>query len=479
MNTSIPPDDTFLYEQLATTISKLIDIGTLKPGDRLPSVRKLSKKRGVSISTVLQAYRHLEDSCLVEARPQSGFYVRPQVRNRPTEPAISDPPLAAAEVEVGELAMKGLEAVADPAVVPLGAAIPSPDLLPSVRLNRALATIARRAGPEINTYLLPQGYEPLRQEIARRALDWGCSLSRDDFLITCGCLQALSLCLRAVARAGDTIAVESPAYFGVLQLIESLHMKALEIPTCPREGLNVDALAQAIEQESVTACLVTPNFSNPLGSLMPDAQKRALVDLCARHEIPLIEDDLYGDLYFEPPRPRSLKAFDQTGLVLHCGSFSKTLAPGYRIGWVTPGRFAKEVRRAKMASTISTATPLQMALTEFLQQGGYDRHLRTLRRAFASNLERMTQAVGEYFPEGTCATRPMGGFVLWVELPEKVNAMRLYHEALQHNISITPGPIFSATGEFGQCIRLSGGYPWSDRIEQSLQTVGQLAYAHL
>ena len=470
-----PPDEAFLYEQLASSISKLIDVGTLKPGDRLPSVRKFSKKRGVSISTVLQAYRHLEDCCLVEARPQSGFYVRPQVRHRPTEPTISEPPLAATEVEVSELVMKVLESVADPAVVPLGAAIPSPDLLPTARLNRVLATVARQAGSEINTYLLPQGYEPLRQEIARRALDWGGSLSRDDFLITCGCLQALSLCLRAVARAGDTIAVESPAYFGVLQLLESLHMKTLEIPTCPRDGIDVEALERAIEHQAVKACLVTPNFHNPLGSLMPEAAKKALVDLCARHAVPLIEDDLYGDLYFEPPRPKSLKAYDRTHNVLQCGSFSKTLAPGYRIGWVTPGRFTKEVRRAKLASTISTAAPLQMAMAEFLRQGSYDRHLRTLRRAFANNLERMTQAVGEYFPEGTRATRPTGGFVLWVELPKTVNALRLHRAALKHQISIAPGPIFSATRQYDHCIRLSGGYPWSDRIEQALQTLGGLA----
>ncbi len=470
-----PNEEAFLYEQLATSISKLIDGGTLRPGDRLPSVRKFSKKRGVSVSTVLQAYRHLEDCRLVEARPQSGFYVRPQVRNRPTQPKISAPPLAATEVDVSELVMEVLESIADPDVVPLGAAIPSPDLLPTVKLNRVLATVARQAGAEINMYLLPKGYEPLRHEIALRALDWGCNLSSDDFLITCGCLQALSLCLRAVARAGDTVAVESPAYYGVLQLLESLHLKTLEIPTCPRDGIDVEALEHAIAHEPVKACLVNPNFQNPLGSLMPEANKKALVDLCARHEIPLLEDDLYGDLYFEPPRPKSLKAFDRTGNVLHCGSFSKTLAPGYRIGWVAPGRFEKEVRRAKLASTISTAAPLQMALAVFLRKGGYDHHLRTLRRAFAGNLERMTQAIGEYFPEGTRATRPLGGFVLWVELPETVNALDLHRQALKHQISIAPGPIFSTTGQYGHFIRLNGGYPWSDRIEQALQTLGRLA----
>ncbi|MFQ5568445.1 MAG: PLP-dependent aminotransferase family protein [Rhodothermales bacterium] len=468
-------DEDFLYEQLASSITKLIDVGTLKPGDRLPSVRKLSKQRGVSIATVLQAYRHLEDGRLVEARPQSGFYVRPQVRNRPTEPNISAPPLAPTEVGVSDLVMDVFETAADPNIVPLGAAIPSPDLLPTIKLNRVLAAVARKAGRETNTYLLPQGYEPLRREIARRALDWGCTLSRDDILITCGCLQALSLSLRAVARAGDTVAVESPAYFGVLQLIESLHMKTLEIPTCPRDGIDVDALQHALVRKPVKACLVTPNFHNPLGSLMPEANKKALVDLLARQGIPLIEDDLYGDLYFDPPRPKSLKAYDRTENVIQCGSFSKTLAPGYRIGWVVPGRFATEVTRTKLASTISTAAPLQIAVTEFLKKGGYDHHLRGLRRAFAGNLERMTQAIGEFFPEGTRVTRPRGGFVLWVELPERARALDLHRKARKHKISIAPGPIFSATGQYEHFFRLNGGYPWSDRMEEALETLGRIA----
>ena len=467
--------DAFLYQQLADTISKQIDSGTLKPGDRLPSVRRVSRQRGVSVSTVLQAYRHLEACRLVEARPQSGYYVRPQVRLRPTMPPITAPPLACCEVRITELLRQVFETANDPAIVPLGAAIPSATLLPTVPLGRELARVARRAEPESNTYLVPHGYTPLRREIARRSLDWGGSLAVDDVIITCGCLQALSLCLRAVARAGDTIAVESPAYFGVLQLIESLHMRALEIPTCPRDGLSVEALEAATKTHQIKACLVTPNFHNPLGSRMPEAEKRALVDLCARHEIPLIEDDLYGDLYFEPPRPTPLKAYDETGLVMHCSSFSKSLAPGYRIGWVAPGRFRADVVRVKLASTIATAAPLQMALAAFLQKNSYDRHLRRLRRVLADNLARMTQAVGEFFPEGTMATRPAGGFVLWVELPPEVDAVALHHAALERGISIAPGPIFSATGGYRHCIRLSAGHPWSERIEEALKTLGGLA----
>lgn len=470
-----PPEETFLYEHLAGSIRRLIDGGTLRPGDRLPSVRRLSRERGVSIATVLQAYRMLEDHRLVEARPQSGFYVRAAVRHRPVEPRISAPSPDPCAVSIGDLVVDVLESMADGSMVPLGAALPSPELLPTARLNRMLASVARQAGVEGNTYRLPQGDLDLRTEIARRSLEWGCSLAPDDLLITTGCMEALSLSIRAVASAGDTVAVESPAYFGVLQLLESLHIKALEIPTCPRNGLMVDALEEALRTRPVRACLVTPNFQNPLGSRMPEEAKQALVRLLARHEIPLIEDDLYGDLSFAPPRPRSLKAYDHEGNVLHCGSFSKTLAPGYRVGWLAPGRYLGAVKRIKYATTIATAALPQMALAAFLRKGGYDHHLRRLRRALSQNLERMTHAVAEFFPEGTRVSRPGGGFVLWVEMPEAVDALALYRRARERGISIAPGPIFSPSGGYRHCVRLNGGYPWSDRIEEALHTLGRLA----
>ncbi|NNF57922.1 MAG: PLP-dependent aminotransferase family protein [Rhodothermaceae bacterium] len=467
--------DAFLYERLAASLTALIEAGTLRPGERLPSVRRFSAQQRVSVSTVLQAYRLLEDRRLVEARPQSGFYVRAECRTRPAEPSISTPSLAAQPVGVGAFVAEVSAVMADPSIVPLGAAVPSPDLLPTDALNRTLASVVRRTGWASNTYLPPQGDADLRHEVARRALDTGATLAPDDLVITNGCMEALALCLRAVAREGDTVIVESPAYFGILQLIESLHLKALEVATDPREGLCLNELERALTKRRVVACIVTPNFHNPLGSRMPEAKKEILVRLCAVHDVPLLEDDLYGDLYFEAPRPTSLKAYDETGGVLSCSSFSKTMAPGYRIGWAAPGRYRDAVIRLKLASTIMTAAPLQHALTSFLQKGGVEVHLRRLRRAYADNLARLTQAVGEHFPEGTRATRPQGGFVLWVELPEAVSAVALYQEALRRKISIAPGPIFSATGQYAHHIRLSGGYPWSDRTDRALKTLGRTA----
>lgn len=465
----------FLYEQIVADITDRIDGGSLRPGDRLPSVRAFSRQHGISISTVMQAYRNLEDRLLIEARPQSGFYVRPKIRELPGEPEISAPPAGSREVSVTELIMDVCASVLDEEIVPLGAAIPSPTLLPTEQINRLLANVARKQSPRATQYLVPLGDHELRQEIARRSLDWGFNISSDDVIITCGCMEALTLCLRSVAREGDTIAVESPTYFGVLQLIESLRMRAVEIPTHPRHGISLEALEDAFKDSNVTACLFMPNFHNPLGCVMSDDKKQALVQLANQYAIPIIEDDLYGDLYHQPPRPKSLKAFDTEYRVLYCSSFSKTLSPGFRVGWAVPGPYMQTVMQSKMASTIATAAPLQMTIKAFLQKGGYDRNLRRLRSAFAFNIARITDAVAEYFPAGTRVTRPKGGFVVWIELPKDVDALKLYNRALQQKIGLAPGPIFSTTQTYNNFIRLNGGYPWSDRIESALKTLGQIA----
>ena len=470
---TLQDQDAYLYEQAADRIATLIDRGTLRPGERVPSVRKLSAQLRISISTVLQAYFLLEDRGFIEARPQSGFYVKLRPRDLPPEPKPSNPSLSATEVGVAELLAKVFEAARNPDFIPLATAIPGPDLLPTKPLNRLMAWVARHRGEQGVNYDFPPGNEALRRQVARRSLDWGCSLSPDDIVTTCGTMEALNLCLRAVAKPGDTIAIESPTFYGILQA--SLGMRALEIPTHPRDGIDLNALEQAIKKNKVKACLLIPNFNNPLGCCMPDNNKKQLVEMLGRREIPLIEDDIYGDIYFGAARPKTAKAFDKEGLVLLCSSFSKTIAPGYRVGWTAPGRFKAQVEHLKSMNTIATATLPQMAVARFLESGGYDRHLRKLRKALATQVQRVTLAVRQYFPEGTRITRPTGGFVLWVELPKSVDSLELYRKALEKKISIAPGPIFSAKQKYQNFIRLSCGQAWSDSLEQALKTLGRLA----
>lgn len=465
-----------LYENVAEEISSLIDRGRLRPGDRLPSVRRLSLQHGVSVSTSLQAYLLLENRGLIEARPQSGHYVRERRAPLP-EPHMTRASATATRVTVSDLVAEVYRSTNDPHLVPLGAAVPSPEILPTEKLNRMLSNIARTAGGMGVSYDPPPGYLPLRRQIARRSVGWGLALNADDLVTTIGAMEALHLCLRAAARAGDTIAVDSPTYYGVLQLIENLGMKVLEIPSHPRTGMDLDALGEALRHHKIKACLAVPNFSNPLGSLMPDEAKKQLVEMLARRDIPLIEDDIYGDLHFGEARPRPAKCFDREGLVMLCSSFSKTLAPGYRVGWVAPGRFRERVERLKFEQTIATPTLPQMAVTEFLENGGYDHHLRQMRRKLASQVQRMTEAIAEHFPAGTRVSRPLGGFVLWVELPPGTSALALHESALAQGISIAPGVIFSAKQRFSNCIRLHCGSPWSDTIARATRTLGRLAGA--
>jgi DNA-binding transcriptional MocR family regulator len=464
----------FLYEEVANELARLIAAGTYRPGDRLPSVRQLSLQRKISVSTVLQAYMLLEERGLIEARPQSGYYVRLLPAAAPPEPEISSPEPDAAQVGLRELIMRVLRDSENPNLVQLGTALPNRDLLPTKKLNRIVATLAREKEEQSNGYFFPPGYEPLRVEVAQRAVAAGCSLSPADIVITAGCSEAMELCLRAVCRAGDIVAIESPTYFGILQSIEALGLKALEIPTHPRDGISLEALRFAIEQHPVRACLVVSNFNNPLGSCMPEENKRELVELLARHEIPLIEDDISGEIYFSEQRPLVAKAFDRKGLVLLCSSFSKDVCPGYRVGWTAPGRFRATVEWLKFASSGVTASLPQMAVAEFIASGGYDRHLRRLRREYAQNVAWMTQAVTRYFPPGTRVTRPAGGFVLWVQLPEQVDSLELYRQALKAGVTLAPGYIFSAKQQYRNFIRLNAAV-WTREVERAIARLGELA----
>jgi DNA-binding transcriptional MocR family regulator len=364
-----------------------------------------------------------------------------------------------------------------PDIVPLGVANPSPELLPVRALNRALRDVASRAPQATVNYTFPPGNAELRRQIAFRAADFGSEVDPNDVIITTGATEAISVALQTVAKPGDIIAVESPTYFSGLQIIERLGMLALEIDTDPQEGMCLDALERALKNHPVKAVLTVGNFSNPTGGLMPDVAKAELVEILAEHDIPLIEDDVMGDLHFGELRPRSCQAFDREGRVITCSSFSKTVAPGYRVGWVLPGRYRQQIMQGKQLASSASASVTQMAMAEFLASGQYDRHLARLRRACREQVERLRYAVAEHFPAGTRVTRPQGGSTLWVQLPRGVDSNQMYQEALRAGISVTPGTLFSATGKYQNFIRLCAGHPWSPQIERAVHVLGDIAAA--
>ncbi len=463
-----------LYEQVALRLIGLIGQGTFRPGERIPSVRSLSQNQNISVTTVLEAYRLMESQGWIEARPQSGYFVRARSQAAPAEPEVTRPLQNPAEVSIGELAILVFRDILNPELLQLGAAMPSADLLPTQKLNRTMAAMARLHPRRSNGYDSPCGCRELRVQIARRAMEAGCALTPEEIVVTSGCQEAVVLALRATCRPGDTVALESPTYYGFLQAIEMLGLKALELPTHPRDGISLEALRNALDEHAIRACLVISNFNNPTGSCIPDDRKRELAELLAERDIPLIEDDISGDLCFARQRPHVAKSFDKTGNVLLCSSFSKTLAPGYRVGWIVPGRYQAEIERLKLLHNITTAPLPQLAIAEFLDNGGYDHYLRKVRRIYAQQLTTLLQTVAEAFPPGTRATRPAGGFAIWVEMPEGIDSLRLYERAKRQGMSFPPGPIFSAGGHYRNYLRLNAA-KWSPEIESGIRILGAMA----
>ncbi len=468
-----------LYLNLASTVQSLIEQGSLRPGHRVPSVRRMALQRKVSIATVIQAYTTLENRGYLEARPQSGYYVRARLPVDTPEPRMTRLMAKPAYVGVSDLMAEIFSRASDPSCIPLGAASPDPSLFPTKKLARLLGSAARGENLTLGRYTMSSTYTPLARELSRRYLQAGTEISHDELLITIGCTEAINLALRATTKPGDTVAIETPTYFGFLETIQSLGLRAIEIPTDPRDGLNLDDLRTALEQHDIKAVLLMPNFQNPIGASMPDAKKQELYELLCAFDLPAIEDDLYGELHFGERRPSSLKTYDRDGRILHCSSFSKSLAPGLRVGWIAPGRYLERVRRLKYTSTLGSPLVLQKTISDFLREGGYDHHLRSIRRAYQHQLQLCAQSVLRHFPAGTRLSRPQGGFVLWVELPAKVDTLQLHAEALAEHITIAPGPLFSIKGRYRNCLRLNCGIPWSDPIDAALKTIGALAQKQL
>jgi DNA-binding transcriptional MocR family regulator len=464
-----------LYESYARDLAEGIAAGLFRPGDRLPSVREACRQRGISPATVFKAYYLLEADGLIRAVPRSGYFVNagPSGRRLP-EPTPSRPKVASVSVDTGDLVYDIHASLKQRTGVPLGSPFIDPTFFPLDRLRQSLGAAMRRLDPWSTIEDLPPGNRTLKRQILKRYLVHGIQLAESEIVLTQGAVTALHLCLAAVTKPGDSVVIESPTFYVALQALQRGSLKAIEVATDCREGIDLGRLAQVLEKRRPAACWLMTNFQNPLGSLMPDRKKRELVALLARHDVPLIEDDVYGELYQGETAPPSAKSFDRNGLVLHCASFSKTLAPGYRVGWTAAGRFAAQVERLKLTTLLTGTIPTQAAIATYLQGGGYDAHLRRLRRSLADQQAAMVGAVHRHFPDGTRVSKPQGGYFIWLELPKQVDAVALFWAAAAQGISIAPGPMFSARGEFGHCIRLNTGQVWGRKVEDAVVRIGGL-----
>lgn len=462
-----------LYQRIAQTIAWQIKKGVWKIGEKLPSLRTISNENGVSLNTAIQAYYELEKDGFIVSRPKSGYIVsyRP---TRLSAPVTTQPAVKFEVEEVADLIAEvysSLE-IGDKSITRFSLGMPEDVLLPIAKLNKELIRAMRSLPGNGTRYDETQGNLRLRKDIARFTYCWNGNLTEDDIVTTAGVTNAIALALSVTTKKGDTIAVESPVYFGILQLANSLRLRVLELPTNPATGVDPDALKKVLPQ--INVCLFISNFSNPMGSCMPDEHKKRIVAMLAEHNIPLIEDDLYGDVFFGSSRPKPCKAFDESGLVLWCGAVSKTLAPGYRVGWIAPGRFKDAIIRQKNIHLISTPALNQEAVANFMENDRYENHLRKLRHELHTNSLHFTESITNYFPEETKIITPQGGFMLWVELNEKIDTTKLYYKAMQRNISIAPGRMFTLQDQYNNCMRLSYGQRWTPVIEERLMLLGTI-----
>ncbi|WP_065648604.1 PLP-dependent aminotransferase family protein [Pantoea eucrina] len=459
------------YQHLACLLSDRIKQGLYRSGERLPSVRTLSSEHGVSISTVQQAYHLLEEKQLIVPQPRSGYFVATH-KATPPVPALTRPVQRPVEVTQWDSVLELLSSRASDEVIQLGSGMPDltqPTLKP---LWKIMGRLAQKQQTELLNYDSLLGVSALREQVARLTIDSGCQLTAEDIVITTGCHEALSVSIRAVCAPGDIIAVESPAFHGTMQTLRGLGIRVIEIPTDSVTGISLDALELAFEQWPIKAVVVVPNCNNPLGFIMPEARKRALLALAQRVDAAIIEDDVYGELAWDYPRPVTLKSLDMDGRVLLCSSFSKTLAPGLRVGWVAPGRYRDRVLHMKYIGTGSTATLPQHTVAEFIRQGHYLPHLRRMRQVYQRNYETFSCWVRHYFPCGICVSRPQGGFLMWIELPEAFDAVRLNAELREASLQVAVGSLFSASGKYRNCLRLNYGLPVNEQTEQALAQLG-------
>jgi DNA-binding transcriptional MocR family regulator len=466
--------DDFLYEQVSDKLEQLIRNGSLKTGDKLPSIRALSQEQGISLSTAYKAYSQLETKGLVEARTKSGYYIRYSPRALPSTPSAPGRTDDGKALSYEALMQQLQSTQADQSFIHFSRSAPSPQLLPMTKLRKTIIDMMRTDEQVGLGYDLIQGNKLLREQLALQAFHWGGSINASDIVTTHGCLEAITLCLLATTQPGDYVLLESPTYFGFLRICLHLGLNIIDVPGHPETGIDMVELEAKLNDYPVAACLLVTSFTNPLGSLMPDEQKKKLVMLLEARNVPLIEDDVYGDLYFGAQRPKTAKSFDLSGNVMLCSSFSKSLAPGYRVGWCIPGRHLSKVIQLKSIRSLSSTQITHQAIGHFLAHHRFDLHMRTMRKALHTQCLTYTEAITRYFPPDVRVSQPKGGFVLWVEMNTEVHSNVLLQTASEEKINFSPGPLFSLDQSYAHCMRISFGQPFSAEVDRALRILGKL-----
>ena len=460
------------YEHLVAQLRQQIETEIWLPGEKLPSLREQAGLSGMSLMTVMHAYQVLESQGWIISRPQSGYYVAPRAEFL-SQPVSHQKLQLAESVDINAFIFDVLQACRDPKIVPFGSAFPDPDLFPQRQLMRALTTVSHSMKPVDALHNLPPGNEALRKTLAQRYALQGVQVSPDEIVITNGAMEALNLSLQAVTEPGDWVAIENPSFYGALQAIERLKLKAVAIATDPQTGIDLEELSRALKSWPIKAMWMMSNQQNPVGCTLSREKKQQLVALLAEHNVVLIEDDVYSELYVGHEKPLPAKAFDRANNVLHCSSFSKNLVAGFRVGWVAGGQHAQRIQRLQLMSTLSTSAPMQQALATYLGTRSYDLHLRRLRQVLEQRKNQALHSLKRHLPVGAKINESRGGFFLWIELPKQVNTTELYYRALEQNISIAPGKMFSSSEQYANYFRFNTAW-WNESQEAAVAILGGL-----
>ncbi|WP_160139041.1 PLP-dependent aminotransferase family protein [Chryseobacterium sp. c4a] len=461
-----------LYLKIANSVTEQIKSDTLQFGDRLPSLRSAQKLYNVSLNTVKQAYMELESRSLVESRPKYGYYVSQTSQRKLALPSVAKMKVSEEKNSPEDLIGKVFGSIAGTDMTQFALGIPGKSLLPVAKMKKCMIDVIKRKSDSGTNYEPVQGSVGLRREIAKWSIVMEGKITEDDLVITSGAMNGVYNCLMAVTQPGDYVAVESPVYFGILQAIQLLGLKAVEIPTHPITGVDLDALKKVMPK--LSACCFVVNYNNPLGFQMPDENKKELVRMLTEHNVPLVEDDVYGNIYFGAGRLKPCKFYDEAGIVMWVGSVSKTLAPGYRVGWVAPGKFKEKIIRQKLVQTVSSPSLFSDVIADFLEHGRYDHHLRMFRKKLYANYLQIQKSVTQYFPDNTKISEPKGGFMLWLELDKRICTEDLYDEAVSQKVNFAPGRMFSQYNQYQNCMRLNYALEWTDRVESDLEKLGKM-----
>ncbi|EHR01060.1 aminotransferase-like domain-containing protein [Bradyrhizobium sp. WSM471] len=456
----------YRYNAVVEHIRKRVDAGTLKVGDRLPSIRQLSLLTGFSAVTIHHGYELLESRGYCTARPRSGYYLT-RISSELGD-FSQDGENSVEPISIGDFPQALLLSWQNRTLNAFGAPQPSDDLFDCAELDSVMRRILRRRKLPAKDAVM--GDIDLRLQIAKRAAQRGIFTRYQDIIVTGSATQGLNLCLDALTDPGNVILVESPSYFPALSSIKHRNLRVVEIYSHPRTGVDPDQFEYLVKNNNIRVALLMANNHFPTGITYGEEGMKRIVAAAHKNTVTIIENDMLGDLYYGISNPRSLKKFDSSETVLQFSSFECSLAPEYGLGWVIAGKHAQPILAAScLGGYAINDFRIQQALAEYLSCHSQDRHLRRIRDTLASRMERGLQLLGERLPAGCSISRPNGGYMCWVHAPQGFKSGRAARALHKQRVSILPGPVFSAAARsFENLFALNFSFPWTTTNEAKI-----------